>query len=461
MKPKAMHIIRFFLLISIAVLPAQPASTLHASVDAAILTAHSSPPSVHALSYPPDPNADIAWTGGTSGVTDIQNAFNHARTQENSQLGASIPVMSLPSQTEWNSKSDGEKALWLINRERIDRGVAPLSGIESNVTGVAQYYADYLLDNNAWGHEKDGYDPWERLNNNPAIGACHDFLSISENLAVFVTTGTSIALPIERAIYMWMYTDKGSGWGHRHAILWYPYNDNSGLVGDEGFLGIGRANGGPYKGPFSSEWNFAELIVMNVFDPCATWLYTNTSIFKSQGSYDGWVLESSETSGVGGKKNYTGKIVKVGDNAYNRQYRSILSFDTSSIPDDAVIASVKLKVKKAELVGNNPFSTHRGLRVDIRKGAFGASNKLQLSDFQAKASRNLVGRFSSKPDGKWYTANLVSAAQTRINKTGTTQFRLRFYKDDNNDFSADYFKFYSGNAPKRSRPQLIVEYYIP
>jgi hypothetical protein len=41
----------------------------------------------------------------------------------------------------------------------------------------------------------------------------------------------------------------------------------------EGFLGIGRANGGPYQGPFSVPWNYAEIIVMNVFDPCSTWDY--------------------------------------------------------------------------------------------------------------------------------------------------------------------------------------------
>ncbi|NTU56038.1 MAG: CAP domain-containing protein, partial [Anaerolineales bacterium] len=228
---------------------------------------------IPALSYPPDPTSDIGWSAGTSGVADIQTAFNNARTVENGQLGSSMPMMTLPNQTQWNGMSDGERALWLINRERIDRGLAPLDGLETNVNGVAQYYADYLLDNNTWGHSADGRSPWDRLNDNPSIGACHDFLSIAENLAVFVTSGSSISLPIERSIYMWMYDDASSTWGHRHAILWYPYNDNGGQAGREGFLGIGRANGGPYKGPFSQPWPFAEMIVMNVFDPCATWAY--------------------------------------------------------------------------------------------------------------------------------------------------------------------------------------------
>lgn len=82
-------------------------------------------------SYPPDPTSDIAWSAGTSGVADIQAAFNNARTQENAQLGLNLPMLSLPSQSAWDAMSNGEKALWLINAERVDRGVTPLHGIET------------------------------------------------------------------------------------------------------------------------------------------------------------------------------------------------------------------------------------------------------------------------------------------------------------------------------------------
>ena len=221
-------------------------------------------------SYPADPTGNIAWSAGTNGVADIQSAFNNGRAVENAQLTTSVPAMSLPSQATWDALSDNARALWLVNRERIDRGVQPLFGSEPNVRDVAQNYADFLLTNDLWGHNQDG-TPWQRLSNNVVIGACQDSLDVAENLAVFVTSGNSIDLPIERAVYDWMYDDAGSNWGHRHAILWYPYTDNSGPTGNEGFLGIGRASGGPYQGPFSEPWNFAELIVMNVFDPCSTW----------------------------------------------------------------------------------------------------------------------------------------------------------------------------------------------
>jgi len=234
----------------------------------------------NALNYPQDPTSDIPWSAGYSDVSDVQTAFNNARDEENQQLSTSIPPLTMPTQAEWDAKTDGEKALWLINRERVDRDVHPLHGLESNVTGVAQGYAEYLIDNDAFGHysdvDGDGVDegPWDRLHDDtdiapPAIVACHDFLGIAENLAGFWTSGSSVPLPIERSIYMWMYTDQNWSWGHRHAILWYPYNDNGGPADREGFLGIGR-DGGPHNG-----LPHGEIVVMNVFDPCASWDYAD------------------------------------------------------------------------------------------------------------------------------------------------------------------------------------------
>jgi uncharacterized protein YkwD len=102
-------------------------------------------------------------------------------------LGTSIPSLILPAQSSWDSLTDSQKAVWLINRERLDRGVKALSGVESNVTGVAQAYAQYLISHNVFSHTADGHDPWHRLNANPTIGACHDFLNVAENLAAFFT----------------------------------------------------------------------------------------------------------------------------------------------------------------------------------------------------------------------------------------------------------------------------------
>lgn len=259
--------------------PALKAWSISGAPDRCLEHFSAAPDSPQALtnpqSWPPDPTSDIAWLGGYGNVADIQAAFNNAHTQENTQLGLSLPMFTLPSQSEWNAMSDGDKAFWLINRERQARNVTPLQGMEANVTGVAQNYANYLMAHNLFSHyDDDGHDPIWRLNANPTINACHDFLPVAENLAAFLTSGSSIPLPVERSVYGWMYEDGGNPnyWGHRHAILYYPYYENGGQTDREGFLGIGRAHG-PYLG-----WNFGEVIVMNVFDPCATWVYNMGSI---------------------------------------------------------------------------------------------------------------------------------------------------------------------------------------
>jgi hypothetical protein len=112
-------------------------------------------------------------------------------------------------------------------------------------------------------------------------------------------------------------------------------------------------------------------------------------------------------------------------------------------------------------MGTDPFSTHGGLKVDIRKPYFGSAAALSLSDFQTASSLNAVATFTNTPVGGWYSTKLSATAFPYINLTGPTQFRLRFARDDNDDRSSDYLKFYSGNAAAGYRPTLIIEYQLP
>src|SRR6185295_1516944 len=64
---------------------------------------------------------------------------------------------------------------------------------------------------------------------------------------------------------------------------------------------------------------------------------TVTQTFNSVALNDGWILESTETSGVGGTMNSSATTFNLGDDLVDRQYRAILHFDTSSLPDTAVI----------------------------------------------------------------------------------------------------------------------------
>jgi len=293
----------------------------------------------------------------------------------------------------------------------------------------------------------DGGDTWECLHQSP--GGVNGYMFVD---------GDSTRLYAAADTGLFFSSDAGNSWKRAAGTFGTLQIGPMGYANANGHTILYAATPGGTAGATSSlaASSVSQLVGAGIYRR----ILPKSMTSSSASVFDGWILESAETSGKGGIKNNKSKVFYVGDDAYNRQYRSILSFNTSGIPDNAVITKVTLKVKKAGLVGTNPFKTHKGLRADIRKNKFGTSKKLQLSDFQAKASKNLVGKFKKASSG-WYKAVLGSAAHPYVNKTGTTQFRLRFYKDDNNDFGADYMKFYSGNAGFSSCPQLIVEYYVP
>jgi len=192
-----------------------------------------------------------------------------------------------------------------------------------------------------------------------------------------------------------------------------------------------------------------------------------SATFRSSGSGDGWVLESSENSEVGGSKNSNTDTFNLGDDAQNRQFRSILNFPTSYLPDNAVITEVKLMFKKQGVVGTDPFTTHQNISVDIRKGLFVKYNfftfgSFQLENFQAPADLYSVGTIQNNPVNNWYSTMLDITAFPYINLTGGTQLRLGFQLDDDNDQSPDFIKFFSGDyEAQKERPQLQIKYFVP
>jgi predicted outer membrane repeat protein len=214
--------------------------------------------------------------------------------------------------------------------------------------------------------------------------------------------------------------------------------------------GIGRPKDGDGNGSAVCDMGATE----------SQWL---TAKLASNATSDGWILESGENTSVGGSLDASGTAFNLGDDAANKQYRSILTFQTAAIPSKASIRSIKLEIRKAGQVGANPFSSMGNIIVDIRKGGFSSNVALQNADFQAAASKVGAMTMTNSPSGTgWYAQNLASPNFVYINRAGVTQFRLRFATDDNNNHVADYLTFYSGNyGTASSRPQLVVAYYLP
>ncbi|RPH62265.1 MAG: hypothetical protein EHM81_02575, partial [Chloroflexi bacterium] len=182
-----------------------------------------------------------------------------------------------------------------------------------------------------------------------------------------------------------------------------------------------------------------------------------TFTVTSTGAYDGWILESMSTSGRGGSLNSTGKTFRLGDDAFDRQYRAILSFNTALLPSNAAIQSATLRIKQSgSPVGSSPFTSLGKLLVDIKTGTFGKIN-LEAGDFQAPSTLKKVGSFGKTAVGGWYSVSLSPAGISKIDRSGVTQFRLYFTNGDNGNSRADFMKFFSGNSAT-GKPGLIITY---
>ncbi len=186
--------------------------------------------------------------------------------------------------------------------------------------------------------------------------------------------------------------------------------------------------------------------------------------FTSIGAHDGWVRESSENSDTGGRRSSTstgGRALRPGDATRDRQYKSIVSFDTSMIPAGATIVSATLRMRSGVVIGTNPFDAGFGqLLVDAKTGGFSSNVALQNSDFEAAATAPGVALLSNALSSEaWSEGSLNAAGLAAINHSGTTQFRLYFQRDDNDDRGNDYIGYYSGdNSNVAYHPQLVVAY---
>lgn len=187
---------------------------------------------------------------------------------------------------------------------------------------------------------------------------------------------------------------------------------------------------------------------------------------------DGWILESNSTSGIGGSFNpndttSNGKYaLRTGDDGGRKQYKSILSFDTSSLPDTAIVDSVTLKIKRAVLSPSPGSMSNMGtLTVEMKTGVFNANMALESADFEAAsnppAPNAAVASGISLPtaDGQILSAPLNSNGCAAINRSGKTQFRILLSTANDTDTTADFLGWYSGEVEIDKEPVLEINYH--
>ncbi len=188
-----------------------------------------------------------------------------------------------------------------------------------------------------------------------------------------------------------------------------------------------------------------------------------TVTFYSVSAQDGRIWESGENTNVGGGGNSTDNLttaIRVGDTDVDEQYKNIVSFNTSSIPDGATITAATLRLVRGTISGSTPFTSHGPCVADISNGGFGGSTAFAFSDWEAAATANSVVTLSAPAsNGSASQGTLSAAGLGAVSKTATTQLRVYCTIGDNDDNGYDYIGFYPGEtATQANRPQLIVTY---
>lgn len=189
-----------------------------------------------------------------------------------------------------------------------------------------------------------------------------------------------------------------------------------------------------------------------------------TNTFQSIDAEDGFIVEQNAT-GNGDVATSTG-VIEIGDTAGNnansrKQRKGILSFDTSSLPDNAIITSVTIRVNRDNINGNP--STLNPLTVDVAPASgFNGSYTLEKQDFQATASATGVATLPIPASNNTWTVSTTfnGAGMNAINKTGKTQIRIYFGVRTDGDSDNDKLFIKSGSSSS-SKPELIITYTLP
>lgn len=148
--------------------------------------------------------------------------------------------------------------------------------------------------------------------------------------------------------------------------------------------------------------------------------------FANEDANDGYVKAASGGSApaVGTLESSLGLAIGRGtDGKFNR---TLLSFDTSSLPDGATITAATLTVTYRSASGD-PWSNPVGnsLVIDAHTGCLGACT-IETGDWGATATSTAVAQLLPFTGGTRTSSPFDASGLVAINRTGRTQLRLRF-----------------------------------
>lgn len=148
--------------------------------------------------------------------------------------------------------------------------------------------------------------------------------------------------------------------------------------------------------------------------------------FPSEAANDGYVKANADASSpaVGTLESSYGLAIGRGVDA--KLNRTLLSFDTSSLPDGATIVSATVVLTYRSASGD-PWSNPPGnaLLVDAHAGCIGACTT-EATDYAAATQAPGTAQVTAFTGGTRSSNAFGSAGLAAINRTGRTQLRLRF-----------------------------------
>lgn len=144
-------------------------------------------------------------------------------------------------------------------------------------------------------------------------------------------------------------------------------------------------------------------------------------------------------------------------------YKSILSFDTSPLPDDSTILLAYLEMTRTFDTGSNPFDGWGGsCNIDIANPYFGTGPELENCDWQANATVAAIAEFGEDPgdDMPMTSTDFAINSLSSINKTGKTQLRVYFTVPVTG--GDGYICAWPGEADAAQliQPKLIIKYSV-
>ncbi|CAG1015301.1 Multifunctional esterase [Burkholderiaceae bacterium] len=173
----------------------------------------------------------------------------------------------------------------------------------------------------------------------------------------------------------------------------------------------------------------------------------NSIVAGSVAGEDGYVKATASGGSPSVGSYSTPAIGRGADGKFNR---SVLSFDTSAIPDGATIKRAYLTVTRDSSYGS-PWTNPAGnqLVVDVKNGSFGNSTT-ETTDWAAAPTAPGVATIAQFSSASKASSDFSPAGLSAINKTGRTQIKLRFTLDQT---STNYLFIKEGGAAT-----LTVEY---